>query len=137
METSAKLTAVLLYPDTVPPTITQEQLDRPVFNFFSFAKSETGQSIHIVIPPRTTRLVRTGIRVKPKSDFDLYLLTRFSMISSGISILTTAVTYSSELLIPLYNGGHESFYVRHGDPIAQGILLASSMTLNSLEIRAL
>jgi dUTP pyrophosphatase len=100
--------------------------------------TETGRENTILIPPRITRLIPTGLVVVPPEGWAIFVCSR-----SGLALKSIFVTnspgvvdpdYRGELQILLYNGNHESYYVKHQDRIAQIVLLATALPLAVAEI---
>lgn len=91
-------------------------------------------AVDIDIPPKRTRVVATGLKVKLNSNEFLYIFIRSSMaIKHGIILVNgtgviDADYYNNEeneghILCALYNMGDKVFHVKKGDRIAQGIFM--------------
>lgn len=91
--------------------------------------SETGRSIQVVIPPKTSRILSTGLILLPPPGFFLVVCSRSGLAAQTPPLFVANAPgvidpdYTGELKIILYNGGHESAYIRHGQKIAQVVLL--------------
>ena len=90
--------------------------------------TESGRPNNMLIPPRTTRAVPTGLILKPRTGFAVFVCSRSGMARESSVFVTNAPgvvapDYRGELMVLLYNGGHESHYVRHHDRVGQIILL--------------
>jgi len=91
--------------------------------------SETGRSIQVVIPPKTSRVLSTGLVLLPPPDHFIIVCSRSGMASQTPPLFVANAPgvvdpdYTGELKIIIYNGGHESAYIRHGQKIAQVVLL--------------
>ena len=90
--------------------------------------SETGRPNTILIPPKATRAVPTGLVVSPPEGFALFVCSRSGLAKSNSLFVTNAPgvidpDYRGEIMVLLYNGGHESYYVRHEDRVGQLIAL--------------
>lgn len=77
-----------------------------------------------ILPPRTTRVIRTGISVEPPPNIFLAVCSRGGLASKFSIFVTNSPgivdpDYRGEIMILLYNGGHETHYIKHGDRVAQ------------------
>lgn len=94
----------------------------------AFLISESGRPNKALIPPRSTRAIETRIMVEPPQGFAVYVCSR-SGLAKGLSLFVTNAPgvvdpdYRGEILVLLYNGGHEAQYVEHGQRIAQIVML--------------
>lgn len=100
----------------------------------AYCISETGRAIQSVIPPRCSRVLSTGLVLLPPPGYFLAVCSR-SGLAAGTPPLFVANApgiidpdYTGELKVILYNGGHESAYIRHGQRIAQVILLPHGLS---------
>jgi len=108
-------------------TVPSRSFDRSIgWDLYAFCLTEQRRPSHALIPPRTTRAIKTGIA--PMNDSGQYYLQICSR--SGLAMKSIFVAnapgiidpdYTGEIVVLLYNGGHESYYVKHGDRIAQAI----------------
>lgn len=90
--------------------------------------SETGRANNCLIPPRASRLIPTGLLVVPPPGFAVFVCSRSGMAKDHSLFVTNAPglvdpDYRGELCVLLYNGSHESHWIRHGDRVGQIILL--------------
>lgn len=91
--------------------------------------SESGRSQQIVLSPRCVRMIPTGLILRASSNFFVAICSRSGLASKNPPIFVANAPgiidpdYTGEARILLYNGGNESVYVKHGDFIAQAILL--------------
>ena len=97
-------------------------------DIYALLVSETGRFNTALIPPRTTRIIRTGLCVKPPEGYAVFVCSRSGLSANDSVFVTNAPgvvdpDYRGELMVLLYNGGHESYYVKHEDRIGQIILL--------------
>jgi len=96
----------------------------------AFLLTDTGRPNNLVLPPRFTRIIPTGLAIEPPLGKFLMvcsrsgLATRSIFVTNGPGIIDP--DYRGELQVLLYNGGHESQYVKHGDRVAQLICLSAS-----------
>lgn len=92
------------------------------FLLHAYLISNTGRSNTCLIPPRTTRLIATGLNAQFPPNHALYAVTHTDILKHSLFIPEPLVM-PGEILIPLYNGSHETYYVRHEELIAYITLL--------------
>jgi len=81
----------------------------------------------IVIKPKTSSLIPTGLTVAFSNDYEIQIRPRSGLAAkNNISVLNTPGTidsdYRGEIKIIIYNHGSEEFTIKNGDRIAQMIL---------------
>lgn len=104
----------------------------------AYLVSETGRPSTAIIPPRNTRAIPTGLVVSPPEGFALYLCSRSGLAKERSLFVTNAPgvidpDYRGELMVLLYNGGTETYYVKHEDRIGQLIALPA-LIMSMMEI---
>ena len=82
----------------------------------------------IIIPPKTSKLIPTGLSVAIPNDCEIQIRPRSGLAAkSNISVLNTPGTidsdYRGELKIILYNHGDNDFKVNNNDRVAQMVLM--------------
>lgn len=81
----------------------------------------------VEIAPQGTVMVGTGVAVELPRGFYISVVPRSGMASKrGITIVNTPGTidadYRGEIMLPLYNAGHETAVVERGERVAQMIV---------------
>ena len=81
----------------------------------------------IVIKPKSSCLIPTGLSMAFSEDFEIQIRPRSGLAAKkNISVLNTPGTidsdYRGEIKVIVYNHGNEDFVVNNGDRIAQMIL---------------
>jgi len=81
----------------------------------------------IVIKPKTSSLIPTGISVAFSEDYEIQIRPRSGLAAKfNISVLNTPGTidsdYRGEIKIIIYNHGDTDFNINNGDRIAQMVL---------------
>jgi dUTP pyrophosphatase len=81
----------------------------------------------IIVKPKTSSLVPTGISVAFSEDYEIQIRPRSGLAAKyNISVLNTPGTidsdYRGEIKIIIYNHGNTDFNINNGDRIAQMIL---------------
>jgi len=96
----------------------------------AYCISETGRSIQVVIPPKCARILSTGLVLLPPAGYFIAICSRSGLAAQTPPLFVSNAPgiidpdYIGEVKVILYNGGHESAYIRHGQRIAQAVLLA-------------
>lgn len=92
----------------------------------AFCISESGRTNHIIVGPRSTRNIPTGLKIQCPDGYYVQVCSRSGLASQSIFVANAPgiidPDYRGELQVLLYNGGHESFYVKHEMRIAQLVL---------------
>lgn len=94
------------------------------YDLFAYSISETGRPNKVVLPPRATRLVQCGIAIALPPNLWAGVHSRSGLAKSHSIFVANAPgvidpDYRGTVGVLLYNGGFESYYVQHGDRIAQ------------------
>ena len=81
----------------------------------------------IVIKPKTSSLIPTGISVAFSEDYEIQIRPRSGLAAKfNISVLNTPGTidsdYRGEIKVIIYNHGDKDFVINNGDRIAQMVL---------------
>jgi dUTP pyrophosphatase len=81
----------------------------------------------IILPPLGRVLVPTGLHLQIPIGFELQVRPRSGLaLKYGITVLNTPGTvdsgYRGEVKVVLYNTGDETFIIKNGDRIAQGVI---------------
>lgn len=96
--------------------------------------SEDGRPNRMLIPPQSSRVVPTGLVVKPPEGYTVFVCSRSGMAYENCLFVANSPgivdpDYRGELGVLLYNGGHESRHVVHGDRVGQMIILPCTPTM--------
>lgn len=95
------------------------------YDLFAYSTGQMGRTPpKIVVPPRTVRSIRTGISIAlpPRTWAGVYSRSGLAVnhaifVANAPGVIDN--DYRGEIGVLLYNGGFESYYVQHGDRIAQ------------------
>ncbi len=104
------------------PLPTKAYARSAAFDLAAYSKRAT-----VTIAPHTTKLIRTGIGLRPPIGHLIMvcsrsgLATRSVFVANGPGIVDP--DYTGEIKVLLFNGGIEPFFVTHGDRIAQVLVL--------------
>lgn len=120
------LTVKRLHPEAKLPTRATPQSIG--LDLYALLLTETGRPNTALVPPRTSKIIRTGWAVKPEAGYAVFVCSRSGLAYKECLFVTNSPgvidpDYRGEIMVLLYNGGHESYYVKHEDRIAQLVLL--------------
>jgi dUTP pyrophosphatase len=97
------------------------------FDFFACIDAEEWPDGH-VIAPGATAVIGTGISVAVPRNHALMLYSRYGegykygvRLANSLSVIDTDCTW--EIMVSLRNDGSKPYVVRHGDRIAQAMLI--------------
>lgn len=97
------------------------------YDIHAYCVSETGRPNTVLLPPRTTRNVSTGLLVEPPPGHFVMVCSRSGLAKHSIVVANAPgiidPDYRGEIMVLLYNGGHESHYLKHEDRIAQLVVV--------------
>lgn len=122
-------------------------------DLFAFLISDSGRENTAMIPPRNTRMIPTGLLIDPPErqahngigdrgghQWLVTVVSRSGLASKSIFVTNAPgiidPDYRGELKVLLYNGSHETFYVKHGDRIGQLVLVRAEYG-NAVEVEEL
>ena len=111
-------------------------------DIYAYLLDEKGRSSNMVLGPRTTRRVPTGIVVALENpgNWGIFIYARSGLSAQGITIANAPGVidpdYRGELQILLHNGSAETHYITHGDRIAQ-LLVLPTLALNPVVVTEL
>lgn len=114
MQNKIKLEYRLIHEDAIPPS---RNLDTDAaFDLYSIESHK--------VMPRDYGYFRIGIQVAAPPGYYWTTESRSGMVKKGIFALRTIIdaAYTGEVIVYLFNMGHEPFMIRKGDRIAQMIL---------------
>lgn len=121
-----KLEVEILNPAATLPT--QGSQDAVGFDLYACLISNTGRSTTALVPPKICKAIPTGLRIRPPHGYFATVCSRSGLaVDHGLFVANAPgiidPDYRGEIKVLLYNGGHESYYVQHGDKVAQLVLL--------------
>lgn len=87
-------------------------------------KREDGRPHHAILAPKSSRAIRTGLAMHPPLGHAILVCSRSGLAKDSSVFVTNSPgvvdpDYRGELVVLLYNGGHETVFIRDGDRIAQ------------------
>lgn len=115
-----------LHPDVMLPyRATENSIG---LDIHAYLKTETGRPNNMLLPPKSTRAVPTGLILAPPFGHAVFMCSRSGLARESSIFVTNSPgvidpDYRGEVMVLLYNGGHESYYVHHEDRVGQVVLL--------------
>lgn len=89
--------------------------------------SDSGSTKTITIAPQTTLLIPTGLAMKPPSNHTILICSRSGLGKNSIFVTNAPGVvdpdYTGEIGVLLYNGSSKPFYLKHGDRVAQALIV--------------
>lgn len=94
----------------------------------AFLLTESGRPNTAILSPRSTRMIPTGLIVRPPEGHAVFVCSRSGLAAERSIFVTNAPgvvdpDFRGEICVLLYNGGFESYYVKHEDRIGQLVVL--------------
>lgn len=100
------------------------------FDVYAFLLTESGRPSRRLISRMNTVAIPTGLVIRPPKGYYVQVCSRSGLAMKAVFVANAPGVidpdYSGELMILLFNGGYEAFYVEHSFRIAQIILTQSS-----------
>jgi dUTP pyrophosphatase len=123
--TSPSLEWIAIHSEAVVPFRAYE--DSVGWDLSAIILSESGRPLHWAIAPQETRLFHTGIALRAPPGHFIMICSRSGLATASVFVANAPgvvdPNYTGEMKILLYNGGHESYHVKHGDRIAQALVI--------------
>lgn len=96
-------------------------------DLYAMILGEGGRPNRAILPPRTTRTIQTGVHVLPPPGHAILVCSRSGLARQSIFVTNAPgmvdPDYRGEILVLLYNGGHETQYIMHEQRIAQMLVV--------------
>lgn len=96
-------------------------------DLYAYLPRDGGRGGRSIIPPRTTKPIQTGIFVRPPPGHAVLVCSRSGMAKSSLFVANAPGVvdpdYRGEIIVLLYNGSHETYYVEHEQRIAQMLVV--------------
>lgn len=93
------------------------------YDLHALILSDTGRPNNVIIPPQSTRSIHTGIAIECPAGLFAEVRSRSGLGRRSIFVTNSPGTidpdYRGEIEVLLYNGGRDTYYVQHGDRVAQ------------------
>lgn len=120
-----ELEFVRLTPDASPPE--RAYGESAAWDLYCYYRGEGGRFHTHTIAPGSTRVIGTGLALRPPSGSVILICSRSGFATRGVFVANAPGVvdpdYIGEIKVILFNGGMEPHYVRHGDRIAQALIV--------------
>lgn len=104
--------------------------DSAAYDLSACLIADNGLKSTLTVAPRTTKLIPTGFAMFPPKNHVLLICSRSGMAKSSIFISNAPGVidpdYTGDISVLLYNGSTSPHFVRHGDRIAQLLIVPFS-----------
>lgn len=124
-DTPPVLTWVRLHPEAAEPFLAYDE--SAAYDLSLCWLSDTGRPNNIILPPRMTRMFPTGLALRPPPGHLILICSRSGMAMKSVFVANSPgvidPTYTGEIKVLLFNGGMDAMHVRHGDRIAQALVV--------------
>jgi dUTP pyrophosphatase len=115
-----------MHPDVLDPY--QATPNSIGLDVHAYLKTETGRANNMILPPRSTRAVPTGLILSPPPGHAIFMCSRSGLAREHSIYVTNSPgvidpDFRGEVMVLLYNGGHESYYIQHEDRVGQIVVL--------------
>lgn len=98
------------------------------YDLTAYLKSDTGHPVTFVLPPHATRIIGTGLALRPPSGTLILICSRSGLASKGVFVANAPGVvdpdYTGEIKVALFNGSSDPHYIKHGDRIAQALVVS-------------
>lgn len=99
------------------------------YDLYAFLLTSDNNHSRAAIPPRNSRAIPTGLTLIPPKGYFLSICSRSGLalhdpplfVANAPGIIDP--NYTGEIKVILYNGGFTTYQVRHGERIAQIVVL--------------
>ena len=89
--------------------------------------NDANRPMTATIAPGTTKLIGTGLALRAPLGHLILICSRSGLASKGVFIANAPGVvdpdYTGEIKAILFNGSQEPYYIRHGDRIAQALVV--------------
>lgn len=97
------------------------------FDLCAYLTSHKGHSFTLTIPPNSVKLISTGLAMRPAPGHVILVCSRSGLGARGVFVANAPGVvdpdYTGEIKVELFNGSTEPHYVKHGDRVAQVLVV--------------
>src|SRR5262245_14386982 len=97
------------------------------YDLSAFLLNDAARPMTLTIMPHTTKVIRTGLALRPPPGHIILICSRSGYASRGVFVANAPGVvdpdYTGEIKVALFNGSLDPFYVKHRDRIAQAIIV--------------
>jgi dUTP pyrophosphatase len=110
------------------------------WDLYALCITEEDRPNKSIVPPHTTKLIRTGWHVEPPPGHMLMICSRSGLAKHSLFVANAPgivdSDYRGEIQVLLFNGSFSTYYVQHDDRIAQ-MLVVPLIPSNIAEVQEL
>lgn len=114
-----------LHPEATLPKSWSEQACG--LDLHALLLTEEGRPNNAILSRNASRAIPTGVAIECPRGYYAMVVSRSGLAKSGIFVTNSPgiidPDYRGEIQVLLYNGGFQPHYVKHGDRVAQLIIL--------------
>lgn len=131
---------IKLHPDVLP--LRQAYGETIGWDIAAFLLSENNRIQQITLAPGSSRTIPTGLKLFPPDGYFIAICSRSGHAAGSPPIFVANAPgiidpdYTDELKVILFNGGHSSVNIKHGDYVAQLVLFSRPPQVTFTEIPA-
>lgn len=111
--------------EAIPPL--RAYKESAAWDLSAFLLNDAGRPMTKTLAPRSTTIIPTGLVLRAPDRHFLQICSRSGLATRSIFVSNAPgiidPDYTGGIFILLYNGGLEPHYVKHGDRIAQALIL--------------
>lgn len=119
------LECLRLHPSALLPT--KAYRESAGYDLYAFLLNDASRPMTASIAPRSTKVISTGLSLKAPSGCVILICSRSGLAQRSVFVANAPGVvdpdYTGPIKVALYNGGMEPAYVKHGDRIAQALLV--------------
>lgn len=127
-----------LHPDATLPT--RAYNESAAWDLSALALNDASRPFTITLAPHSTRMVRTGLALRPPPGHCILICSRSGLATRSIFVANAPGVvdpdYTGEIKVLLFNGSQEVMYVKHGDRIAQALFLPFAAIGDLIEVKS-
>lgn len=119
------LEVLRLHRDATLPTRAYDE--SAAYDLSAHLLNDAGRPFTATIAPLTTRLIGTGLALRPPVGHLILICSRSGLALRSVFVANAPGVvdpdYTGEIKVELYNGGQGAHYVKHSDRIAQALIV--------------
>lgn len=120
------LEALRLKPEALLPTLAYR--GSAAWDLHAYLLSGEKRPLNATIAPHSTKLLGTGLALRSPPGSVILICSRSGLsVKQSIFVLNAPGVidpdFTGEVMVPLHNAGIEPHYVKHGDRIAQALIV--------------
>lgn len=127
-----------LEPEAIMPIRAYDESAGWDLSAFCLSKEER-RPLTIVVAPQTTRVIRTGLALRPPPGHCILVCSRSGLATSSLFVANAPgvvdPNYTGEIKVLMYNGGQAPYFLKHADRIAQALFVPFAAAGDLIEVK--